>query len=136
MEQNLENEFLACGWFGKVSSFNKLGWDHASDLGHCLSSWSSLPRGKNGVQGHLSGASSSIPTHHPKTLWVVCMGLGESPGAYVADPRFLNDPGRNTWGEIMVGGSQELSTDTHLGFPRAWHSGSQLTNTIHLNAGN
>ena len=60
--------------------------------------------------------------------FVGCLpGTGESPGANVADPRFLYDPGRNSWGKIMVGGSQEHLTDTHLGFPRAWHSGSQLT---------
>lgn len=64
------------------------------------------------------------------------MGLRESPGANIADPWLMNDPRRNSWGEIMVGGSQEHLTNTHLGFPRAWHSGSQLTNTIHLNAGN
>lgn len=77
VEQKLENEFPSCGWFGKVISSNKLGWGHESDLGHCFRDWSSPARGKSGVQGHLSGASSSIPTHHPKTLWVVCLGLGK-----------------------------------------------------------
>ena len=61
MEQNLENEFLACGWFGKVSSFNKLGWDHAPDLGHCLRGWSSLPSGKNGCKGIFLGQAPPSP---------------------------------------------------------------------------
>lgn len=138
----VENWVCACGRLGKVICFNKWGWGHAWDLGQWERS-QQLNLG-SGVKSHLSEPWFVTPPHHPKTCRLIAsMRIGgKVQGQKLLILVSCITLAETSWGETLVGGSQENSTvfdlkltDIQMGFPPTLHSGSWLTNPIHLNAG-